>query len=327
MIRYANTFVMLLAGAIFALDAGALESEPFFKGSYLDLKHDMAQAYQEGRGLMVIYEQEGCSYCALMHKVNFADKETVDIMTRHFDVIQLDIWGARELTDFSGNVVTEKQFARNLNIQLSPMVNFFGPDGKEVFRMAGYYKPQLFKTALRYVAEGAYQQTSFREYVRKYAQESGGSGLIDTPIFSQATDLHLAMAAAREKKKGIALLFEQEQCVSCVEMHAKIFTDKRAVDKLTKAFDVMRVNLWGSRALKDFDGSATTEAGLGQSLAVSSTPTIIFFDPESKEVFRYDSYRKPEDFLVLLTYLTTDARLKYPSFQDWLRVEYIPHEH
>ena len=95
MIRYANTFVMLLAGAIFALDAGALESEPFFKGSYLDLKHDMDQAYQEGRGLMVIYEQEGCSYCALMHKVNFADKETV-VFCRIADIGSLDLTKIRD---------------------------------------------------------------------------------------------------------------------------------------------------------------------------------------------------------------------------------------
>lgn len=69
------------------------------------------------------------------------------------------------------------------------------------------------------------------------------------------------------------------------------------------------------------DGKRTTEGELGQMLDVRYTPTIIFFDKTSKEVCRYESYRKPEHFLVLLSYLTSDGYLKHKSFQDWLRAE------
>lgn len=319
--RYTHIFILFLLSSLVIPNAAALGSQPFFKNSFLNLKTDLTEAAKVGRILMVIYEQEGCVYCAEMHKVNFADKETVDILTKHFDVVQLDIWGGREVADFAGNTLTEKQLARNLKIQLSPMINFFGPDGKEVFRIAGYYKPQLFKTALRYVAEGRYAQTSFRDYALKYAPEPVKKGLIDEPLFTKTTDLKLAAAQAGAKNKGVALLFEQAQCASCVELHEKTFSDERAVRKLTKKFDVVRVDLWGKRTILGLDGKNVTESELGQALEVRYTPTIIFYDKTSNEIFRYESYRKPEHFLVLLTYLTTDGYVKYKSFQDWLRAE------
>lgn len=306
---------------LFTAHAAALGSQPFFKNSFLNLKTDLAEAAKAGRTLMVIYEQEGCVYCAEMHKVNFADKETVDILTKHFDVVQLDIWGGREVADFTGNTLTEKQLARNLKIQLSPMINFYGADGKEVFRIAGYYKPRLFKTALKYIAEGRYTQTTFRDYAQKYAPEPLKKGLIDEPLFTKTVDLKTTFARAAAKNKGIALLFEQEQCESCVELHEKTLADERAVKKLTKKFDVVRMDLWGKRPILGLDGKRITESELGQVLDVRYTPTIIFFDKAGKEVFRYESYRKPEHFLVLLNYLISDGYLKYKSFQDWLRAE------
>ena len=314
-------FVIFMFSLLVTAHASALGSQPFFKNSFLNLKTDLAEALKAGRILMVMYEQEGCVYCAEMHKVNFTDKETVDVLTKHFDVVQLDIWGDREVADFAGNTLTEKQLARNLKIQLSPMISFFGAGGKEVFRIAGYYKPQLFKTALKYVAEGRYTQVSFRDYAQKYAPEQVKKGLIDEPLFTKTADLKTTMASAAEKNKGMALLFEQEQCEGCVELHEKTLKDERAVNKLTQKFAVVRIDLWGKRPLLGLDGKRTTESELAQTLDVRYTPTIIFFDKNSKEIFRYESYRRPEHFLVLLNYLTSDGYLKYKSFQDWLRAE------
>lgn len=311
--------IIFIFSLLVTAHAAALGSQPFFKNSFLNLKTDLAEALKAGRVLMVIYEQEGCVYCAEMHKVNFADKETVDVLTKHFDVVQLDIWGDREVADFTGKTLTEKQLARNLNIQLSPLISFFGANGKEVFRIAGYYKPQLFKTALKYVAEGRYSQVSFRDYAQQYASEPVKKGLIDEPLFTKTVDLKTTMAGATEKNKGMALLFEQEQCESCVELHEKTLRDERAVKKLTQKYAVVRMDLWGKRSILGPDGKRTTESELGQMLDVRYTPTIIFFDKAGKEIFRYESYRKPEHFLVLLNYLTSDGYLKYKSFQDWLR--------
>jgi thioredoxin-related protein len=53
-------------------------------------------------------------------------------------------------------------------------------------------------------------------------------------------------------------------------------------------------------------------------------PTIVFLDRLGTEIFRYDSYRKPEHFAMVLRYLATGAYTQYSSFQDWLRAGKAP---
>ena len=319
MLHRSTILLAFLSCIFFNANVFALVSQPFFKDSFLNLKDDLNEANKAGHVLVLFFEQDGCPYCAEIHKVHFADKKIVELIKKRFDVVQLDIWGGREVTDFAGKTVSEKQLARNLKIQFSPMVSFIGPDGKEIFRMAGYYKPHLFKAALDYVADGDYKKISFREYAAKHAPEEAKAGLIDEPFFSKSRDLKAAAAAAAKHGKGIALLFEQAQCADCVEMHKKSFGDPAVVKKLSQNFDVVRINMWDQKALVDLTGNKTTETKLAAALQVRYSPTIIFFDKNGKEILRHESYLKPEHFATLLTYLTTDARIKYKSFQDWLR--------
>lgn len=320
--------LLLLISCCVVQASQALESESFFKTSYLDMRADAKQAAASSRTLMVMYEQEGCSYCARMHKVNFAQADIRSLLQQRFDVVQLDIWGARELNDFNGHTVSEKQFARDLKIQLSPMINFFDAQGKEIFRIAGYYPPDKFKAALRYVAEGAVARMSFRDYLAQSAGAStaGASALPAEDFFLAADDLAAALRRAREQGKGLAVLFEQAACAPCNEMHEKTLRDPRARAQLRRGYEVVQIHTASPVALTTFDGKRTTQAGLAQALNISVTPTVIFFDGQGHTLFRYDSYRTPEDFYVILLYLTTDARSRYASFQDWLRAEYIPQQ-
>jgi thioredoxin-related protein len=312
-------FFLLLSPA-FALDV-----VPMATISFLDLKEDATRASATGRTLMLLFEQEGCGYCVEMHRVNFADREIVSLIESRFDLLQLDIRGDRELTGFDGVAVAEKQYARNLNTQLTPTTVFLDTDGRELLRMSGYYKPPMFKAALRYVADRRYQQESFRDYVRRTVSETASGKLKEEPFFRPADDLAAAMNAAARNGKGLVLLFEQRYCLGCDELHDRTFRNPDAVGKLTGAYDVVRIDLWGKRPIKRFDGSATTEIGLGAAMDIHYTPTMVFFDRNGAEIFRFDSYRKPEHFLVLLRYLTTDAHVRFKSFSDWMSAERSAH--
>lgn len=314
---------LIVAGSAPAL---ALESQPFIKESFLTLKDDLDDAAKAGRILMVMYEQEGCPYCALMHRVNFADKGIVDRVNKSFHVVQLDIWGGREVTDFAGEAMTEKQLARRMGIQFSPMISFFDANGKEVYRITGYYKPNLFKAALDYVASRAYEKMGFKDYAAKHAARPTPKRLIDEPFFAQGNDLQAIAQQARAQGKGLALLFEQAQCDDCAELHDRNFMDADTLKLLTDHFAVARIDLWGKKVLTDLSGAKTTEADLAQALNIRYTPAMVFYDKDGQELLRHESYLKPEHFATLLIYLTTDARLKYGSFQDWLRFRNAPPE-
>lgn len=293
------------------------------KDSFLNLKDDISEAAVNGRILTVYFEQDGCSYCELIHKVNFADKSIADLLKSKFDLIQLNSLGSREVIDFTGVAMTEKQFAYKLGIQFSPMLVFYSGDGTEIFRMKGYYKPDQFKVALQYLAGGHYKSTNFSAYaVENLPPVETRSGLIDEKFFTKTGNINKLAKQAEKNSKGIALLFTQEQCASCVELHKEIFSDAEIVSGLTKKYEIVRINVRGKSEIKDLSGKTVNESKLADALGVRYTPTIIFLDGSGAEIIRYESYLKRKDFTGLVKFVTTDAWRQSNSFQDWLRDDF-----
>jgi thioredoxin-related protein len=314
-----------LGAAWFALavatHAHALEPVSVAKASFLNLRQDAAEAAAAGKVLMVMFEQENCSYCLEMRRVNLADPEATDIIRHHFDLVTLDILGDRDVTTFAGATLTEKQYAKSIKVQLTPMTVFFAPDGKELFRMAGYYKPPMFKAALRYVATQRHGSESFGEYVQRIAGADSAARQKVAPLFAMADDLPAASARAAAREKGLALVFERQQCPECDELHGQTFRHQGLFDMLTRDFDVLRLDSQGTRQVRGVDGVVKKEASIAAGMDIHYTPTIVFFDPAGSEIFRLESYRKPEHLIVVLRYLASGAYKRHASFQDWLRAE------
>jgi thioredoxin-related protein len=312
-------FRFLLVGLVAQGPAWSLGSQPFFKDSFLNLQEDLADAGKAGRLLMVVYEQEGCPYCAQLHQVHFQDKAIVDTLKKHFDVIQLDIWGGREVTDFSGETLTEKQLARKLKVQFSPTLAFYDAQGKEIHRIPGLRKPALFKAELDYLASRAYQKMGFKDYASRQGQKAKPAGLIDEPFFARTADLQALAGKARAEDKVLALLFEQAGCEACQRMHDRNFMDGDTVKLLAERFQVVRIDMAGNKPLKGLSGQPVSEADLARSLGIRQAPTLVFFDQNGQEILRYEDHLIPEHFTNLLVFLGSHAYRRHASFQDWLR--------
>ena len=78
------------------------EPPAWFKESFLDMREDIAEATKSGRRLMLYFHQDGCPYCAKLLRENFGDKAIADKTRKHFDVIAINLWGDREVTDLAG---------------------------------------------------------------------------------------------------------------------------------------------------------------------------------------------------------------------------------
>ncbi len=84
--------------------------------------------------------------------MNFADAAVSQYIRKNFDILQLNIIGAREVTDFDGERLSEKSFAAKYGVYSTPMVQFFGetaetlagkpPAEREVLRMKAMYRPR-----------------------------------------------------------------------------------------------------------------------------------------------------------------------------------------
>ncbi len=165
-----------------------LHKQPWFQETFLDLSEDLKEAADSGRRLVIIWEQRGCPYCKQTHEVNFRIPRIVDYVKNNFFVLQLNMWGDREVTDFDGEVTTEKRLARKWRVLFTPTFQFF-PDspeaakGKsggvaEVHRVPGYFKPFHFYFQFRYVKEKGYEtEPSFQRWLDGYGDKLRAKGI------------------------------------------------------------------------------------------------------------------------------------------------------
>jgi thioredoxin-related protein len=109
--------------------------QDWFNVSFLDLKDDFNEAKTEGKRFAVIFEQQGCIYCKRMHTEVLSKKYINDYVRENYRILQLNLWGAREVTDFDGKRMTEKELGERWGVIFTPTVVFFkhdlaGLDGK-----------------------------------------------------------------------------------------------------------------------------------------------------------------------------------------------------
>jgi thioredoxin-related protein len=109
-------------------DEDGLHHQAWFNLSFLDLREDFAEAKGEGKRFAVIFEQRGCPYCIKLHTEVLAQKYINDYVRANFRIVQLDIWGAREVTDFDGTRMTEKELAERWGVIFTPTVIFYKDD-------------------------------------------------------------------------------------------------------------------------------------------------------------------------------------------------------
>jgi thioredoxin-related protein len=158
-----------------ALGDDGLYHEPWFLQSFLDLREDLEGAAANGKRLVIMWELRGCPYCRETHLVNFADAGIASYIRDNFEVLQLNLIGARKVTDFDRQELAEKDLAQKYGIRFTPTFQFFPPSSsgieakdalaREVARAPGYLKPQHFLAMFRFVRERAYERGSFKDFL------------------------------------------------------------------------------------------------------------------------------------------------------------------
>ena len=162
------------AGAVLTEDG--LYRQPWFLDSLLELADDLQLANAKGKRLVIMWELRGCPYCKQTHLVNFANPEIEAFVKERFEILQLNIIGAREVVDFDGEKLPEKRLAAKYGVRFTPTFQFLSdraeglgtktPAGREVARGQGYLEPSVFLAMFRYVAERAYEKGSLPDYLK-----------------------------------------------------------------------------------------------------------------------------------------------------------------
>ena len=302
-----------------ALDAGMsnpgyVEKPNWFKNSFLDLREDVEDATSENKRLFIYFYQDGCPYCAKLLRDNFSQKDITDKTQQYFDVIAVNMWGDRELTDLDGHTLTEKTFAEKMRVMFTPTIIILDESGKQKIRINGYYYPQKFSAALDFARKGGPENIRFSEYF-KSKDHQRASGKLNTANFLLSPPYNLKNLLQAEKP--LMVLFEQKVCKTCDEQHSDIFKRKESQEQL-KRFNIVRLDMWADTPLIDTMGNKTTAMAYAKSLNVIYAPSMVFFNQMGKEVFRTEAYLKSFHIQSILDYVASDAYLTQPNFQRYI---------
>ncbi|MGO9483802.1 MAG: thioredoxin family protein [Rhodomicrobium sp.] len=153
------------------LDLDGLYNEPWLAKSSGSLATDFAEAAKSAKNFAILWEMRGCPWCKLLHMENFAREDIAAYLRANFSLVQLNIRGKRELSDFDGEKLTEEDLSYKYGINSTPTFQFFKPSdaaaGQDLGR-AGYLKPVEFLTLLRFIREKGYEKGSYEEWVKTH---------------------------------------------------------------------------------------------------------------------------------------------------------------
>ena len=295
------------------LGARSAESPHWFKESFLEFEEDVAEAAEHNKRVMLYFHQEGCPYCARLVEENFADPQIENYIRQHFDGIEINMWGDREIVSVGGKNFSEKTFAAALKVQYTPTIIFLNEQGQVALRLNGYYPPQKFRLALRYAAEKQDRQQSFNAFVKANSKAVSGS-LRSEDFFLDILDLQ---SNRSDSSRYLAVYFEAPDCEQCDIMHEKVLTDA-PTRKLVREMDNVQLSIYSDRKIITPSGVNMSQQEFAAQLNIGYTPSVVFFDNSGEEVFRIEGFLKTFHFQSSLAYVLEKGYQTEPSFQRYI---------
>lgn len=176
---------LLLTCLVFGFAAQAAElgddglhKADWMRDTFKDLAEDLEEANAEGKRLLLMFEQRGCIYCTKMHNEVFPSEEITKSIEDNYFVVQLNLHGDVEVTDFDGETLSEKDMARKWGILFTPTLMFLPETVKDgvpapqaaVASMPGAFGKGTTLDMLTWVAEKRYELDNGEDFQRYHAR-------------------------------------------------------------------------------------------------------------------------------------------------------------
>lgn len=150
-----------------------LHKPDWLQDTFKDMREDLAEANAEGKRLLIIFEQRGCIYCTRMHEEIFPDPEIDALIRETYFVVQMNLFGDVEVTDFDGTTLPEKEMARRWGVVFTPTVIFLPEEVEEgktaaqaaIVSMPGAFGKGTTKALLTWIRDKEYLSG---EHFQKY---------------------------------------------------------------------------------------------------------------------------------------------------------------
>lgn len=293
------------------------ELPTWFKTSFLDIKEDVQEAKTANKRVILFFEQSNCPYCAHFIQTNFSNPKIQEYIQKHFDIISINLWGDREITNANSlgipNPISEKALCAKLNIWATPTILFLDEYGAAVLRLNGHYDPDNFMLAMRYVAEKQETKMSMSEFFAVSQQQQSQGTLIAEDFFALPPyDLRSSII-----KKPLMVVFEEPGSKASERLHKEVLQHPKTIKQL-QSFHVIQLDVRADIPLILPNGKKQTTQAWIKMLRLNTFPTVLLF-AKGKEILRLDAMFKAFHFQALLSYVASGAYRTQLNIQRYLQ--------
>ena len=134
----------------------------------------------------------------------------------------------------------------------------------------------------------------------------------------QWTPFNQAIKDAAAKNRYVFVDIYTDWCGYCKQLDAVTFKAAPVLAELDKHFVSIKLNAESDAPIL-WKGQKTTPRDLTMQWRVDGFPTLIFLNSSGDIVGSYSSYAEPELMVKLLTYISSGARERKVSFDDYLK--------
>ena len=162
-----KAFVLTALAGAFVLWAAGARAGFITESIDNDIPGEVAAAAEDGKRLVIMFQQTGCPYCAKMRVRVFPDPKVVEFYSKYFVLIYSNIRGDLPVVAPDGKEMTEKELAYKLRVRATPVLMYFNKNGSEALKVTGFLDAERFNKAGQFVLDGVNKTaTTFFRYLQ-----------------------------------------------------------------------------------------------------------------------------------------------------------------
>ncbi len=96
----------------------SFETPTWFKDSFLEIADDVEEANETGKHVLLFFHLNGCPYCAQTVNEQFQKEPLKSFMQEHFDSIEINVRGDREIAMTEEITTTERVLAEGSDLAI-----------------------------------------------------------------------------------------------------------------------------------------------------------------------------------------------------------------